>query len=209
VDAYGIERGDVLLSLQLILTLEEERAVASGRPPVSPPSAVDARPALKAPQHLRPVGAPSRTGAAALAQAVPPPTRPIVMVDLDTGAGTLQALRRDLTLEHERNGHGAGTAVVALGFVGLDQIRLVLGEESVEDVVKGLVEVAPFALSARDRLYRSGRDELLLLISSSEDDDVETARSGLETALCRFLSDRGFPEVRLDARRIDPATLAG
>jgi len=133
----------------------------------------------------------------------------MVTVDLDTGAGTLQALRRDLTLEHERNGHGAGAAVVALGFVGLDQIRLVLGEESVEDVVKGLVEVAPFALDARDRLYRSGRDQLVLMISGNDDEAVETARSGLETALGRFLSDRGFPEVRLNARRIDPATLAG
>jgi hypothetical protein len=209
VDTYGIERGDVLLSLQLILTLEEERAVASGRPAVAPPSAGHIRPAPKAPQHLRPVVAPTRARAAALAQAIPSPSRPIVTVDLGTGAGTMQALRRDLRLEHERTGQGAGAAVVALGFVGLDQIRLVLGEDSVEDVVKGLVEVAPFALNARDRLYRSGRDQLLLMISSSDDEDVETARSGLETALCRFLTDRGFPEVRLDARRVDPATLAG
>ena len=211
MDTYGIERGDVLLSLQLILTVEEERAFAAGRPAVAPaPAPVRATPpAPKIPQLLRVVVAPIRTGSAALAKAMPPPARPIVTVDLDTGAGTLQALHRDLSLEQEREGDGSGTAVLALEFEGLDQIRLVLGEASVEDVVKGLVEVAPFALAARDRLYRSGRDQLILVIAGTDDAGVEVARSGLEAALRRFLSDRGFPEVRLNARRVDPATLAG
>jgi hypothetical protein len=58
-------------------------------------------------------------------------------------------------------------------------------------------------------LYRSGRDQLILVTGGTDDAGVEAARSGLEAALGRFLTDRGFPEVRLKARRVDPATLAG
>jgi GGDEF domain-containing protein len=129
------------------------------------------------------------------------------MVDPTTGAGTLQALWRDLGLQGERN--PGGVALVALDFEALDQIRLVLGNGSADDVVKGLVEVAPFALRARDRVYRSGRDQLMLVLPGADDEVVEAARWGLEMALGRFLSDRGFPEVRLTARRVDPASLAG
>ena len=35
----------------------------------------------------------------------------------------------------------------------------------------------------------------------------ERARTGLEEAVTRFLSDRGFPEVRLVARTLDPAAI--
>jgi GGDEF domain-containing protein len=132
------------------------------------------------------------------------------MVDPHTGAGTLHALRRDLGLQGERD-HGAApvTAVVAIDFEALDQLRLVLGDRAAEEVVKGLVEVAPFALEARHRIYRSGRDQLILLLPGADDERVEAARWGLEFALGRFLVDRKFPEVRLNARRIDPAALAG
>jgi GGDEF domain-containing protein len=218
VETYGIERGDVLLSLQLILTREEdhqpvlparEPAVAPRRPAEEPAEGSRLRTQIRS---VVPTMRPPRDAAAAMGRApVPaPPPRPIVMVDPDTGAGTLQALRRDLDLHRqETNGQGFANALVALDLQALDQLRLVMGEHAAEDVVKGLVEVAPFALRARDRVYRSGRDQLMLLLPGTDDDGVEAARWGLEMALGRFLSDRGFPEVRLAARRIDPAALAG
>jgi GGDEF domain-containing protein len=218
VETYGIERGDVLLSLQLILTREEEHQPA---PRAAEPALAPRRPAHQPGEgsrlrtHIRsvvPTMRPARHAATAIGRASPlaPPAKPIVMVDPDTGAGTLLALRRDLDLHRqETNGHGFANALVALDLQALDQLRLVLGDLAAEDVVKGLVEVAPFALRARDRVYRSGRDQLMLLLPGADDDGVEAARWGLEMALGRFLSDRGFPEVRLAARRIDPAALAG
>jgi GGDEF domain-containing protein len=201
VDKYGIERGEVLLSLQLTLTKEQERSggLPSGQARPQPPAAVRS---VAPPQAARPT--PKQ------ALPIPPaPSRSVVMVDPDTGAGTLQALRRDLTLYEDRPETDRMLAtVVAIDFDGLDQIRLVLGDPAAGEVVKGLVEVAPFALRARDRVYRSGWDQLVLFLQGADDDEVESARWGLELALGRFLSDRGFPEVRLTARRVDPAALA-
>jgi GGDEF domain-containing protein len=198
VDKYGIERGDVLLSLQMILTTEEEQR-PSGHQVDRPPTVV---PAMRAG-----TAAPRAIG---LARVPAAPSRPLVMLDPRTGAGTLHALRRDLGLQRDRD-HGARsvTAVVTIDFEALDQLRLVLGDQAAEEVVKGLVEVAPFALEARHRIYRSGRDQLILLLPGADDERVEAARWGLEFALGRFLADRKFPEVRLNARRIDPAALAG
>jgi GGDEF domain-containing protein len=199
VDKYGIERGDVLLSLQLLLTREEEQGW--GTPPREAPVA-----AVRS-QEAPPARDPLRT-AVGQAGLPPAPMRPVVMVDPDTGAGTLHALRRDLSLETERV-QGAVTAVVALEFRALDQLRLVLGDGAAEEVVKGLVEVAPFALGARDRVYRSARDQLILVLPGADDERVEAARWALELSLGRFLSDRHFPEVKLGTRRVDPAALAG
>jgi GGDEF domain-containing protein len=195
---YGIERGDVLLSLQMILTREEDR---------QPEGHGVARPAAAEPGRATP----ARSVAARtirLARLPAAPSQPLIMVDPRTGAGTLHALRRDLGLQGERDA-GPVTAVVAIDFESLDQLRHVLGDQAAEDVVKGLVEVAPFALEARHRIYRSGRDQLILLLPGADDERVEAARWGLEFALARFLVDRKFPEVRLHARRVDPAALAG
>jgi GGDEF domain-containing protein len=197
VDTFGIERGDVLLSLQMVLTREEEAARAAGW----------SVPAAAPTQHRGPIESAPRMRPPLTD--VPAPTRPIVMLDPGTGAGTLHALRRDLGLRREDDRAGGGTAVIALDFKALDQIRLVLGDDSAEDVIKGLVEVAPFALGARDAVYRSGRDQLILLLRGANDEAVEAARAALQSALGRFLTDRGFPEVGLGARRVDPATLAG
>jgi GGDEF domain-containing protein len=200
LDTFGIERGDVLLSLQVILTREEEQQPA--RRPVSRPVAARAQSAIPA----RAV-APRTIG---LARVPAAPSRPLIMVDPQTGAGTLHALRRDLSLQGGPDiDAGPVTAVVAIDFEALDQLRLVLGDQAAEEVVRGLVEVAPFALEARHRVYRSGRDQLILMLPGADDERVEAARWGLEFALGRFLADRKFPEVRLNARRINPAALAG
>jgi GGDEF domain-containing protein len=200
LDQFGIERGDVLLSLQVILTREEEQLPAGRR--------VSRSAAALPGRAVAPRAVPPR--ALGLARIPAAPSRPLIMMDPRTGAGTLHALRRDLGLHRgpDRDAMPV-TPVVAIDFEALDQLRLVLGDQAAEEVVKGLVEVAPFALEARHRVYRSGRDQLVLLLPGADDERVEAARWGLELALGRFLADRKFPEVRLNARRIDPAALAG
>ena len=128
------------------------------------------------------------------------------MVDPTTGAGTIAALRRDLSLQETSAGMPDGR-VVGLEIETLDQFRLVLGSTAADEVIRGLVEVAPFALQARDRVYRFGRDKLILWLGASKDSEVEKARAGLEEAVTRFLADRGFPEVRLLARTLDRAAI--
>jgi len=186
----------VLLSLQLLLTREEEGgapaevtvAVIPPHRPAMPPSA----------PHRRPRPSP-------LPGLPPAPSQPVVMVDPRTGAGTVAALRRDLKLLKESGDPVAGT-VVGLEIETLDQFRLVLGTGAADEVIRGLVEVAPFALEPRDRVYRFGRDKLIVWLRV-EGADVEGARTGLEQAVTRFLADRGFPEVRLAARTLDPAAI--
>jgi GGDEF domain-containing protein len=131
------------------------------------------------------------------------------MVDPLTGVGTLHALRRDLMLEQAWPMAGRGESVlVALQIDALDQIRLAMGSEAGDHVLKSLVEVAPFALRAQDRVYRSGRNQLTLMLPAADEAVAETARRELEAALQRCLADRGYPEVRLSARKLDPVALA-
>lgn len=131
------------------------------------------------------------------------------MVDPLTGVGTLHALRRDLMLEQAWPGAGKHVPVlVALEIGALDQIRLAMGAEAGDLVLKSLVEVAPFALRAQDRVYRSGRNQLTLLLPAADEAGAETARRDLEAALQRCLSGRGYPEVRLFARKLDAVALA-
>lgn len=213
MDTYGIERGDVLLSLQVVLTREEERSgghqvvrpVPRGGPAPVPPESSRQRSHMAA---MVPATRSPLTSPATVSAPVSPVSLPVAMVDADTGAGSLHALRRDLRMSSAWD-QGPDSAVVAVDVQGIDQIRLVLGPQSVEEVMKGLVEVAPFTLGTHDRVYRSARDQLILLLAGAGDGEIEAARSRLETGICRFLSDRGFPEVTLAARRIDPAALAG
>jgi hypothetical protein len=207
---YEIERGDVLLSLQLALTHEEEEPVdleaisRPAQPPVKPQAG-------NGDAHHQPSPAPRPSPPIQRRQplpGIPPaPSRPVMMVDPMTGAGTMAALRRDLALQ-KISGARLDGKVVGLEIETLDQFRLVLGPGAADEVIRGLVEVAPFALHARDRVYRFGRDKLILWLGASKDADVEEARSGLEEAVTRFLADRGFPEVRLAARALNPAAIS-
>ncbi|MGH2554424.1 MAG: diguanylate cyclase domain-containing protein [Actinomycetota bacterium] len=137
------------------------------------------------------------------------PTNGLLMVDPLTGVGTLHALRRDLMLQQAWPGGGTPVSIlVALQIDGLDQIRLAMGAEAGDYVLKSLVEVAPFALRAQDRVYRSGRSQLTLMLPAADDAGAEGARRELEAALQRCLAGRGYPEVRLTARKLDAIALA-
>jgi len=206
VSEYGIERGDVLLSLQLTLTREEEERISP-----SPPHANGGHRPAASPPAPRQATARVSNGGPAFRPNFPSlpaaPSKPLVMLDAATGAGTLDALRRDLRLA-EAAREGRRGALVGIEVETLDQLRLVCGSGAGEQVLKGLVEVAPFALRAQDRVYRSGRERLVLLLEGKGDAAVEAARAGLEVAVGRFLADRGFPPVHLTARPLDPAALA-
>ncbi len=184
---FGIEQADVLLSVQLVLIRERQS---------SPPTRERAETAKRLPA---PVPITSRIPRRSTIAGPSP-----LMVDPETGVGTVHALARDLALERAaRTAHSGRWALVALAIQSLDQVRLVLGEEPVRDMFRGLVEIAPFALHARDRLYRTGRDELSVLLPKAEDGAVEDARARLELALTTYLAGRGLPAITLVARVID------
>jgi GGDEF domain-containing protein len=224
VERFLVERGDVLLSVQMILTREEEirrRQLARSQPapaassPAAParqavnavrtPSVPRVAPLQPAPQLVRP---PARQQPSP-ARTEPRPAGAPSMVDALTGVGTIHALRRDLMLEQTWPvaGHRSPT-VVALEIAPLDQIRQDMGSPAADRVLTSLVEVAPFALRTQDRVYRLGRNQLTVLLVGGDGGGAEGARSALESALQRRLAGKGYPELQLTARRLDPVALA-
>jgi GGDEF domain-containing protein len=215
VEGFRVERGDVLLSVQMILTREEEArrrlaARAGGAAPAPRPSGTPSGPPAGRPGPMRP----RATLPAARPVATPirnnnrPPGAP-VMVDPLTGVGTIHALRRDLMLEQTWPvAARQSMTLVALEIAALDQIRTDMGAAAGDHVLKSLVEVAPFALRTQDRIYRSGRNQLTVLLPGTDRAGADSARSAMEAALQRRLAGRGYPDLRLAARRLDPVALA-
>jgi GGDEF domain-containing protein len=192
VQGYGIELGDELLSIQLILTREAERRGDAPRP------RRDVRPEVRHEvRHAQPHGGSDRLGMVEAG-----------MVDALTGTGTARALRRDLMLERTWPTAGAHRqALAALRIEPLEQIRLSFGSDAADLVLKAFVEVAPFILEPRDRIYRVARDQFVLVQEAAGRDGPEVARSGLEASLRRVLVDRGLPEVRIGVRPVNAASL--
>jgi hypothetical protein len=238
VKGFRVEQGDVLLSVQMVLTREEEarrRQIARGGPhpavqrgapapsPSSRPQAVrpsvqpgPVRPAAVRPAAVKPAEVQPVRARPAVSAPAPVPTRqrprpagPPAMVDPLTGIGTMHALRRDLMLEQAWPvGTRKAPVIIALEIAPLDQIRVDMGPEAGDRVLKCLVEVAPFALRTQDRIYRSGRNQLTLMLPGTDGLDAESARNALEVGLQRRLDGCGYPEVRLAARKLDPVALA-
>jgi hypothetical protein len=209
VKTYGIERGDVLLSLQCTVANE---SMDGGWLPTSwrsTPARTDSQTPTWGPWnrddhaegdvHLHPtvpVARPLLT-----VQIVEP------MVDPETGAGTGLALRRDVNRD------------VALGSSGgapflLLRVR-VLPEPGGEDppsaagleAVRYLCEIGPFVLRGRDRMYRTGPVEVTLLLGDTDLRGAEAVWSRLESTMQRAMLDRGQPAVRLDAEIMEVAAL--
>jgi GGDEF domain-containing protein len=222
VIGYRVEQGDVLLSVQMVLTREEEarrrHLARAGQRPAQPPVASQVQPPSRPlavhpptrPPGLRPAQAsPAAASAPAAAALRPRPVAAPVMVDALTGVGTLHALRRDLMLEQAWPvGSRKTSALIALEIGALEQIRSDMGTEAGDQVLKCLVEVAPFALRTQDRIYRSGRNQLTVMLPGTDPAGAESARSALETALQRRLDGRGYPEVHLASSKLDPVALA-
>ena len=119
---YGIERGDVLLSLQLTLTREEEERISP-----SPPHANGGHRPAASPPAPRQATARVSNGGPAFRPNFPSlpaaPSKPLVMLDAATGAGTLDALRRDLRLA-EAAREGRRGALVGIEVETLDLVVL-------------------------------------------------------------------------------------
>ena len=64
-----------------------------------------------------------------------------------------------------------------------------------DDVLRALVELVPFSLRPRDRVYRVGEDELALLLSGTDEGGVEVVMARFEADAARVLADRGLPPV--------------
>jgi hypothetical protein len=184
-ERYGTEVGDVLMSLHNVLIREEQEAEASN---------------LVA---LRP--APARAPVADRVAPMPVRTWTTGMVDSPTGAGTVLALRRDVVLEQLWSGQGdRGFLLVVVKMLPVVDGPVPADPEAAEIMLQALVRAAPQALSEGDRVYRSGWQELTLLLS---DADVESARAGLRalaTAVRPILARLGLPAVRLMMRLLDP-----
>jgi hypothetical protein len=188
---YGIEVGDVLLSVQVLLATEAHRSQPSDhRSPIVPIGSArrsrEVRDAMAAHPSV------PRLGQA------PPPTD-LGLIDPSTGAGTMKALRRDLQAELAYGPSGRGKP-------SLEAIRIErdpTAASSRDDVMRALVEVVPFMVRGRDRVYRTGPNEVALLMPSTDEDGADVALDRLLEGVPKALAERKLGSVRLAPRRIE------
>jgi hypothetical protein len=162
-------------------------AVAAAGPPADQ---------TKAPQSPQPRAMRSR-------RVVPPG-----LTDPATGAGSPQALHRDLILQLAwPTRRGLGSVLLALNF------RPARGEEDgdlvvTEQVMKALVEGAASSLRSSARFYRIDDADLALLLPETDDAGVDAVMARLEETLRRALAHGRFPAVHLAVRKLDPKAVA-
>jgi GGDEF domain-containing protein len=199
---YFMERGDVLMSVHLVLAAEWER-----KPPTAAPSLRRAVSAV-VPERRRDPLAP-RPRAAPRAPTLPDRTAPTLLIDPATGAPNLDALRRDVRLAGGRAGlAGDGSVLVALEIGELSEVRATLGLEAANSVLKALIELAAFSLRGRDRVYRVGFDQLVFLMTNTFEEGAVVALERYAEESERVLSARGLPPVELARRRLEQAMFA-
>ena len=229
---YRTEVGDVLFSIQLTLIREEQRAgsrperiVAPLAPRSAPPVADGETPHVLTPALLQTGTAASaepaswlpaswnraQPGAAANEQdgvearpgSPPSATAELKLIDPDTGAGTTRALRRDLVAAGASSpSSGESPAVVVIRVEPLADLRRRDADEQADALLVAVVEMVPFMVRARDRLYRVGPNELALLMPATDAEGVEAALERLVERLPKTLAQRKLGYVRLVARRV-------
>jgi len=194
-ERYSMERGDVLMSVQLVLARESERGQATQE---TPPRPLRLRPSpLKTPLRIEDArraapGPRPNIGAA--------PSSDLMLVDPATGAPSLSALRRDIDLLGGRSAiAGARLTLCSL------EVQLIRAEGPVapnarEDVMRALVELVPFALRAKDRVYRTGPNELALLFTGAGEEGAAVALARFEADALRVLHDRKLPRAAFHHR---------
>jgi GGDEF domain-containing protein len=212
-EGYRPEAGDVLFSLQALLAREEQRRDGS-------PSARDAATPEPGKEQTSgwlpefwkaerstvvPLPAPGRSEEATQAMAGHPsqwnpsssrPPTDLGLIDPETGAGTVRALRRDLFSE-------LSYAPASPSVVALKVERAGEGEQddrSEEDLVRAVAEVVPFVVRGRDRVYRTGPTELALLMPRTDDEGAGVALARLLTEVPRIMAERKLGQVRLVPR---------
>ena len=124
--------------------------------------------------------------------------------DPSTGAGTLDALERDLRLDRGRL-YGGAFSVALIDIHPLSEIRRHYGDDAAEAVMRALVEAAPFVLRGGDRIYRAGPEHLALLLPASDLTGAASLCLRLQAAVKDVLVRRELPQVMLSARPFERA----
>lgn len=199
MNGYTIERGDVLMSVQLAVGRDSQRPESTNR------AAADAwKPVPWQDPQATVSELPRRSAAPAPAVvARPAPSQELGLIDVATGAATSVALRRDLQLQLPWPVGAPGPAVVALDLHPLTEIREGDGDEMADRVMRGVIELAPFALRARDRIYRLDGDRLALLLPNCDEEGARAVWSRLDQVVRRVLEERGLPVVAISGRMLD------
>jgi GGDEF domain-containing protein len=145
----------------------------------------------------------------AAATAAPRSLAPSTLVDEVTGIGGPLALRRDVMLESSLPWPGGPRfALITIDVQPVAEVRQRRGEQVADRLFKTLVDALQASLRPKDNIYRSGPDELTLLLRG-RDPNGDQARVELESALRTALAERGLPLVRLATatKRPRPATV--
>ena len=214
-EGYRPEAGDVLFSLQALLAREEQRRDA---PPAAPASAATPDPGRAEqaagwlPEFWKAEHSPvvslaaqGRSEEATRAMAGHPsrwnpsgnrPPTDLGLIDPETGAGTVRALRRDLF--SELSYAPASPSVVALKVERAGEAEQ--DPRTEEDLVRAVAEVVPFVVRGRDRVYRTGPSELALLMPRTDDEGAGVALARLLTEVPRIMAERKLGQVRLVPR---------
>jgi GGDEF domain-containing protein len=200
-EIFRVEAGDVLLSVQLTLANEGGDGTPAAEPlPATPPGIVSLDRAVGE-------GALSRSRHPSI-PATPGRLVDAVFVDPGTGAGTVRTLRRDLATEVSwSHGRGSSPSIVGLRVQPCAELRASGGDEAADALLRAVAEVIPFMVRGRDRVYRTGPDELALLMPATADEGKEAALRRLISGVPKVIADRKLGEVRLIARRIPPGEL--
>jgi GGDEF domain-containing protein len=124
--------------------------------------------------------------------------RPSTLVDELTGIGGPLALKRDVMLERSLpTPGGARFALISIDVHQVAEVRQRRGEAVADQLFKTLVDAIRISISPSDSVYRSGPDELTLLLRGRDPGAGDHARAELEAALREALADRGLLSVRL------------
>jgi GGDEF domain-containing protein len=199
VDGYRTELGEVLMSIQQVLAVEECGEAGSLSRQWERAEVPDAQRSVVV-RTLRFAGG-------RLAPLVPD----LRLIDMPTGAGSPRALSRAIELDLSAAGGRLDQLQISLFVLSVlpaTHIRAVAGDEAADDILRSIVELVPIILRRSDRVYRWGTDEIAVLLPGTGANGAETVRERLEPALARVLADRNLPDVRLVIRQMGQAEIA-
>jgi GGDEF domain-containing protein len=232
-EAFGTEQGDEFMSLVYALDAEARgldpamahaaqgelermlggQATLQAIEPVAEPRIerfvpVPARP-VPAPHRLVPVAAPHHLVPVSAPRPLAPvpvrALRPSTLVDELTGIGGPLALKRDVMLESSLpTPRGPRFALISIDVHPVAAVRQQRGEALADQLFKTLVDAVRLSLGPSDSIYRSGQDELTLLLRGRDPGAGDRAPAEMEAALRRALADRGLPLVRLSTATKGP-----
>jgi GGDEF domain-containing protein len=129
------------------------------------------------------------------ARSRPAATAP-AMHDPSTGALSLHALEQALEL---RGSHLARW-MVTVDIAPLPEVRRQHGDETADAILRVIVEAVPFVLRAQDQVFRTGIDELTLLMPDSDLADAAVLCLRVQMAVKDVLVRRELPGVILSVR---------